>query len=668
MRTTLKRGIGRAGGLNGNGNGHSAAPPLFGPITRYRQPEPPHRSVIALILRGFGWLVLAVAVLASGVAGGLYLYTHESVAALRAPDKSPTGRAVVGLQGIKSPSEPAIALIAGYDHRAGTGTNSLEGSNSDTLMLVRADPTNHTLSLLSFPRDLYVPIYCRGDVVYTHSRINSAWSICPGNNGPAATLNTMEKLTHLPINYLITVDFHAFKQLVNQLHGVYMNVDRRYYIAPHSGTSAINLHPGYQKLDGGQALSYVRFRHFDSDIYRTGRQQLFTEALKARMKTELSLSKLPFELPKLIHVLKHNLEYVKAGGGQVGIDELESYLGIAYHLPPGHLFRNQIPINDFQYPMINGASLVTAPASAVTAAVQSFLHPNVNDANRVNAQIGHLKPKKVKKRHPLPKAQISVLVLNAGHVAGQASNTNYLLTTRGYTTKTLPSNVPANAPKVRADTTVFYDPVQPNAQQAAQQLRPLFGSHTDVEPMTTAIAGYAKQAGNPLTVVAVGTTFGGKLVVPHRVKPLPKLPAKVSAGRSETVPRLRGLTHKVHFPVLAPYRIAQYSQLDSPEHEGVRVFKPLRGKHEVALTFFTPDSLYWQIEETDWTSAPILANPSLQIPWHHNKLLLYTTGGAIQMVALRTPKAVYMVVNTILNQLSNSTMLAIAKSLKPVGR
>ena len=50
------------------------------------------------------------------------------------------------------------------------------------------------------------------------------------------------------------------------------------------------------------------------------------------------------------------------------------------------------------------------------------------------------------------------------------------------------------------------------------------------------------------------------------------------------------------------------------------------------------------------------------------KIFLYTSGGAIQMVAVRTPKAVYWVQNTILNQLSNSTMLAIAKSLKPLGR
>ena len=65
------------------------------------------------------------------------------------------------LQTVPPPSQPAIALVAGYDVRgAPKGPNPYAGSNSDTLMLLRADPTNDTLSLLSFPRDLYVPIYC----------------------------------------------------------------------------------------------------------------------------------------------------------------------------------------------------------------------------------------------------------------------------------------------------------------------------------------------------------------------------------------------------------------------------------------------------------------------------------------------------------------------------
>src|SRR5262249_39683095 len=397
--------------------------------------------------------------------------------------------------------------------------------------------------------------------------------------------------------------------------------------------------------------------------------QLFMEALKARLKTVLSFSNIPLEIPKLIGVLKGNLEYVKAGGGQVSINELESYLGIAYHLGPGHLFRNQIPINDFQYPVYNGASVVTAPPSAVAAAVHSSLHPDASEPTRLSAQlIGHKKKPSRKKQPPLPKSDVSVVVLNAGNVPGEASNTTYLLTQRGYATKSLPSSMLANAPTVERDSTVYYDPVQPNAKRAAQQLRPLFGPHTQVAQMTTAIAFYAKQAGNPLTVVAVGTSFPGKLVVHHRAKLPPKLPPQTSAGISVTAPRLHGLTRRVHFPVYAPYRIAQDSQLDSVQNQGVRVFKPLHGKHELVLTFVTPAGQYWQVEESDWTSAPILANPTDQFVYQHHKIFLYTSGGAIQMVAVRTPKAVYWVQNTILTQLSNSTMLAIAKSLKPLGR
>jgi LCP family protein required for cell wall assembly len=662
MRTTLKRGIGQSAGQNGNG--HSTLPPLFGPITRYRQPDPPRRSVVGLVLRGFGWLVLAALVIASGAAGGIYLYGHESLGAVVA-----TGNVKAAenqITPLPSAHQPAIALIAGYDHRAGMG-KTLAGSNSDTLMLVRADPTNHTLSLLSFPRDLYVPIYCRGDVVYTHDRINSAWSLCPGGNGPSATLDTMKHLTGLPINYLITLDFHAFKQLVNRLHGVYMNVDRRYYIPPHTGTSAINLLPGYQKLDGGQALSFVRFRHFDNDIYRTGRQQQFIEALKARLRTSLSTSSLLTEVPQLLGALKGNLEVAKAGGGSVTISELESYLGVAYHLPPGHLFRNQIPYPDFHFFVTaGGADVESASPGAINAAVQSFLHPDVSESNRVSAQlVGGPKPKQTTKRPRLPKAQVSALVLNAGHIPGEASQTSYLLASHGYTTKSLPSTTPANAPKVQRDTTVYYDPVQPNAKQAAQQLQPLFGPRTKVMQLTPAIAFFAKEAGNPLTVVAVGTSFGGKLVVPHHAKLPPKVPPKLSPGASLTVPLLRGASRRAHFPVLAPYRVAQYAQISNPL--GRRIFSPLRGKHEVVLTFVQPDGIqHWQVEESDWTSPPILANPTGQFFFHGQKFLIYSTGGAVQMVALRTPKAVYWVTNTILNQLSNSTMIGIAKSLKPV--
>jgi LCP family protein required for cell wall assembly len=666
MRTTLKRGIGQAAGANGNG--HSVVPPLFGPVARYKQPDGPRRSVMGWILRIFGWLVLALLVVGAGIAGGAYLYAHESIAQV----VNVTGKvqkADVNLT-LPGPSGAATALVAGYDVRSkSSGKDPYAGSNSDTLMLLRADPANNTLSLLSFPRDLYVKIYCHGDAYDTTDRINSAWSHC--SNGPAGTLDTIEHLAPaLKINYLITLDFHAFKQLVNQLHGVYMNVDRRYYNPHGTGYSYINLQPGYQKLTGGAALSYVRYRHTDSDIYRTGRQQLFIEALKSRLRSALSLTSLPSEVPKLIHVLKSNIEVGTANHSPVDLGLLGKYLNLIYGLPSGHLLRNQIPLSDFTYPTIGGASVTTAPQSAINQAVNSFLHPDVRESSAVGAQYGAKTdtPKKKKtKVHKLAKQDISVLVLNAGRTPGEAADTSYRLTTHGYTTKTLPSGDQANAPKVETYSTVFYDSVQPNAEQAAQQIAPLFGKQTKVKPMTTAISGFAQQAGNPMTVVTVGTKYPGHLVIAKPPKVTPKQPPQVTDGAAMTAPRLRSVYDKVHFPLMVPHKIAQGFVLNSDE--GVRGFKPIGHQHEVVLSFGQPYGLeYFQVEETTWNSAPLFANPSFTLVHKGQKFNVYTTGGQIQMVALRTPRATYWVSNTILNELSNSTMIAIAESLRPLRR
>jgi hypothetical protein len=147
----------------------------------------------------------------------------------------------------------------------------------------------------------------------------------------------------------------------------------------------------------------------------------------------------------------------------------------------------------------------------------------------------------------------------------------------------------------------------------------------------------------------------------------PKTPPQVSNGAAMTAPALRRVYDHLHFPLMVPHQIAQSAQLSSDE--GVRAFKPIKNQHEVALTFLMPNGIeYWQVEESTWNGAPILQNPSFTLVHHGQKYLVYTTGGAVQMVALRTPRATYWVSNTILNELSNATMIAIAESLKPLRR
>src|SRR5919202_1485413 len=172
MRTTLKRGIGRGAGVDGNGR-VVLPPTTTTPMTLYQQPARTRRTGLQLVGRILLWLLVAVLVVAAGLLGGAYLYFHEQVKAIQAHTPELI-RAEKGLD-VTEAGKPATALIVGYDHRA--GPESGLPSRSDTVMLVRADPIDKTVSFLSVPRDLIGQIHCPGQHV-TLDRINSAYERC----------------------------------------------------------------------------------------------------------------------------------------------------------------------------------------------------------------------------------------------------------------------------------------------------------------------------------------------------------------------------------------------------------------------------------------------------------------------------------------------------------
>ena len=168
--------------------------------------------------------------------------------------------------------------MIGSDYRAGDAAG---GSRSDTLMLVRIDPRTKYISLLSLPRDLYVTI-----PGYGVDKINAAYS----DGGYKLALKTVEDATGVKPNYLVTVDFKGFRDLVDKFHGVYVPVDQRYYhvnVAGQEQYSQVDIPPGYQLLNGTNALAFARYRHTDSDFYRNARQQVFLHAFSQRASSQL---------------------------------------------------------------------------------------------------------------------------------------------------------------------------------------------------------------------------------------------------------------------------------------------------------------------------------------------------------------------------------------------
>ena len=635
MRTTLKRGIGRA--TAGNGNGHAVLPPgALSPVTRYQQPEK-RRGALRTVGLILFILVALVSAVVAGVAGGAYIYTDENAHAF-APRSVQTQRAAKSLN-IPTAGAPANALVIGYDHRPEDGTAP---SRSDTVMLLRADPGTNSISMLSFPRDLIVNGRCPDGRTY-RGRINEAYSYC----GPAGTLETVRSLTGLPIHYLITVNFQGFREIVNKLGGVWMDVDRRYY-NPHGGVYAtINLWPGYQKLVGWQALDFVRYRHTDSDLFRLARQQLFVKGVKQAVNARWTN---PKTVPKLLGVMRHNVEIGQKKGELSGKD-LASYAFFAYGLPSGNF--NQVKIGG-----LVGTNELSTDPSNISAAVQEFLHPDVDAPAKATATA--LGRKLKSKNGPSPKT-ISVVVLNGNGKPGAAANTSYLLSQKGYRVLGPPQGFQANAPKRVFRTQIYYNG-KAKAKRAAEKVSGLFNS-SDVKPLPKSQA-LQILANNAKVLAIVGQTFTGRLTPTPVDRTPPRQAPYVRDGKPDMLPVVRqAAAWKVGFPLQIPTVLERTSTLST--ETPYRVYKLDDGK-TVRFTFAKSGNEYWGIQEANWDDAPALADKNLSEVIKGRQYDLYFNGPHLHMVVLRAGGASYWVVNTLLDSMSNETMLAIAKGLKPL--
>jgi len=171
---------------------------------------------------------------------------------------------------------PENILILGSDRRANLEEDP---GRSDTTILLRLDPDRNAIAVMSIPRDLKVEI-----PGYGTEKFNAAFTY----GGPKLTLQVVKELTGLPINHVVNVDFLGFVRAVDAIGCVYVDADRRYYhsnvgVPPSEQYSEINVKPGYQLLCGKKALQYVRYRHTDTDIVRSARQQDFLSAARQRV-------------------------------------------------------------------------------------------------------------------------------------------------------------------------------------------------------------------------------------------------------------------------------------------------------------------------------------------------------------------------------------------------
>jgi LCP family protein required for cell wall assembly len=170
-------------------------------------------------------------------------------------------------------------LLIGVDESKSRKKEYGNAVRSDALLVATLNKKDKTVKLLSIPRDSYV--YIPGKDKY--DKITHAHAY----GGPKMTIETVQELLDIPIDYYVKVNFYAFIDVVNTLDGI--DVEVPYAISEQDSEdhqNAIRLNPGLQTLNGEQALALARTRHKDSDIMRGMRQQ---EILKAILKKSLSI-------------------------------------------------------------------------------------------------------------------------------------------------------------------------------------------------------------------------------------------------------------------------------------------------------------------------------------------------------------------------------------------
>lgn len=450
---------------------------------------------------------------------------------------------------------PQTYLILGSDRRPKSkdALDRTDPPHSDTMLLVRFDPGQGQTSVMSIPRDLLVNITGPDGAYYPQEKINSAYTYGARLHGVKGSMelaaDTIEKevFPGIMINGIVDVNFASFIKIVDTLGCVYVNVDHRYlHINGEGGEiySEINLQPGYQKLCYNNALSYVRYRHGDSDFVRVARQQDFLRALREQVSTD-----------NLLGQVKHVARVV-------------------------------------------GKAIVTAGFSS--------------SADKV---IDLVKLIAFSQGKPLRQVKF------------QATSTNFALKGGSYVTSTK-----------ALEQKTLEDFLSGNEKAAEPKPAPTHhhgGSHHSHK--------HAHRSSAP-TAASLG------------------LASTPTSGDEELAKQTVSMPMRVLYPSLQ----TAASVLQPTRAYDVRDRK---GKlHNAYVVVFRQNTLggYYDFEGTNWLGPPIVAHPNEVRKIGHRKYQVFTDGSHIHLIAWREHGMLYWVTNTLLEDLSNQQMLAIARSAKPL--
>jgi LCP family protein required for cell wall assembly len=295
---------GSSDGSRGGGAASGAAPEYRGPGARPGRGKPHWGRRI-----GIAALVVFLLIVAWAVASWFAFSSGVSDANKRL---DPNAKAALNHQSGLLLSNSTTILMLGTDNNAKLASRAGD-MHSDSILLLRTDPAHHRLYYLSIPRDLQVAIPGAST-----QKINAAFQI----GGAALAIKTIRQFTGLPINHVMVVNFGDFKDLIDRLGGITVNVPKpirsNRFDCPFPTQSRCDrwqgwrFHKGPQHMNGERALIYSRIREnlldpAETDVTRGARQQAVLDATAAKFTSIGTLIDVPFDGSSLAKPLTTDL-------------------------------------------------------------------------------------------------------------------------------------------------------------------------------------------------------------------------------------------------------------------------------------------------------------------------------------------------------------------------
>lgn len=392
-------------------------------------------------------IVLVAMLLVLAVAG--YFYTRYRYDQLH--------KFNVGALAAQADSQPTNILLVGDNCRSclnGKQTNAfgsgseVGGGRSDVLMVLHLNPSNDSASLLSIPRDTWLPIPGSNDQI----RVDDAL-----NHGPTALVETVEQDLGIPINHYVELNFDSFQSVVQALGGL----DMYFPVPVYDAYSALNVPtPGCHSLNGFQALAVVRARHMyyqengtwyydgNGDLSRIVRDHEFLRVLAS------SVAKKGLANPITDNSLMGALAPQLAVDSKLSLPTMVNLILTFHSVDPNKIPEYTLPVqvdpNNYIYQGSNYGSVVFPVWPQDQQVINQFLGTGGSTS-------GQLSP-----------SQLTVQVLNGSGVYNQATQVSGELQAYGYQITQVGDTNVAGQPD---ETVVRYAPGQLDAAKAlASQL------------------------------------------------------------------------------------------------------------------------------------------------------------------------------------------------------